>query len=97
MSEPSSTQRKTGWMMLAIAVVAAAELTILFSGYRILLWEQRGSESAPVVIADHEPIGPEGIVCRYFNGRGISSRVYWYSANNLMGRDACPFLLSSRE
>ena len=32
------------------------------------------------------------LVCTYFTGRGLSPKVYWYSAGNLMGRDSCPFL-----
>jgi hypothetical protein len=32
------------------------------------------------------------LVCRYFDGRKLRVEVFWYSSNNLFGRDSCPFI-----
>lgn len=35
----------------------------------------------------------DSLVCYYFNGRKVFEKVYWYSSNNIMGRDSCKFLI----
>lgn len=84
-------------LWLVLVAVVALELSILVSGYRVLVWEQHPSDDAQVSGPDYGQLGSEALVCRYFNGRGIVLRVFWYSSNNMMGRDACPFLLGKDE
>jgi hypothetical protein len=33
------------------------------------------------------------LACKYFSGRSILTKVFWYSPNNIFGKDECPFLL----
>jgi hypothetical protein len=83
---------------IAIAVAAAAliaDLALLFSGYRVLLWERRVSVGEHIPVAGWGDVhgDQESLVCRYWTGRSVKPQVYWYAPNNIMGRDECPFLL----
>ena len=81
---------------IAIAVVLlVADIALLFSGYRLLIWEQRVGVGEHVQVAGWGDVHGDqaSLVCRYWTGRSLKPQVYWYSANNIMGRDECAFLL----
>lgn len=71
-----------------------ADIALLVSGQRLLIWERHVAAGEPGQVEGfkgHRAAAP-GIECWYFTGRSIRSRAYWYSPNNVMGKDECPFL-----
>jgi hypothetical protein len=88
-----------GWLNhLADQVGICAVL--LLTDRRLLVWETKVSPGETYVIAGHGNVGDgkqASLVCRYFTGRSVVVRVYWYSPNNVLGRDQCPFLLTGDE
>jgi hypothetical protein len=83
-----------GLVGLAIAVLFCA--TLLFSGSRILVYEVKVNPGDYYVVADYGDLGKSdqgSLVCRYFTGRSILTRVFWYSSDNGFGKDQCPFIL----
>ena len=73
------------------------EVLILVSGYRVLIWETHPSDDARVSVPEYGSLDSGSLVCHCFNRRGVVFRVFYYSPNNMMGRDACPFVLSKDE
>jgi hypothetical protein len=71
-----------------------ADIALLTSGHRVLVWQH--------YVAAGQPQNAQGfkgsvadapsIECWYFTGRSIRSTPYWYSPNNVMGKDECPFI-----
>ena len=60
--------KAVGYFLLAIAVT---DLVLLFSGYRVLIGETRGTEWTDVgKLVESEKIG-DTLTCRYFTGRGV--------------------------
>jgi hypothetical protein len=83
-----------GLVGLAIAVLFCA--TLLFSGSRILVYEKMVNPGDYYVVADYGDLGKSdqgSLVCRYFTGRSILTRVFWHSHNDSFGKDQCPFIL----
>lgn len=66
-----------------------AELTLLVGDFRVLVWQTHNR-------ARDLGYGQDTLSCHYFNGRGFvggnEGGDYWYSPNNIMGRDSCPFV-----
>ncbi len=83
---------------LAIGFAILISLTwlyILVTDTRVLLTETKVARGQSFVVEDHGDLGDKSqssIVCKYFNGRGTLQTVYWYSSNNFMGKDSCPFI-----
>lgn len=82
------------------AVLLVAELALLVSGAKVLVWEDRVRPGGkPYFVEGYGNLakdspGSEGnLVCRYFTGRGVVTRVLWYSPNNFMGADQCSFIV----
>lgn len=78
-----------------LASAAVVSLGLLISGKRILVHERRVNPGELYVVPEHGNLGEAGqasLVCRYFTGRGIITTVFWYSSNNLLGKDQCPFV-----
>jgi len=68
---------------------------LLFTDTRILLDETMVQPGQDYTVEGHGNLkgnSQPSLVCKYFNGRKVLHKVYWYSANNLMGRDSCPFI-----
>ena len=40
--------------------------------------------------------GSKVLVCSYFTGKSIVHSVFWYSPNNMMGRDSCPIWMNDK-
>lgn len=85
---------------LALIIGAALSTTVLLllvTGNRVLVSEKRVEPGETYVVPEWGDLGKEShaqLVCRYFTGRSFSTNVLWYSPNNIIGRDQCPFLVS---
>lgn len=83
---------------VALGLVVTAALVsggLLLSGKRVLILEHRINPGETYVVSDHGNLGDSkqaSLVCRYFTGRSIVTTVLWYSPNNVLGRDQCPFV-----
>jgi hypothetical protein len=76
-------------------VMIAFEFALLISGSRVLISEHRVNPGDTYVLPDWGNLGSAQqaqLVCRYFTGRSVKATVLWYSSNNIMGADECPFL-----
>jgi hypothetical protein len=74
---------------------------LLLTGWKILITEKRVSkgETYPEDIQkDYGKVNPDGdsLYCRYFNGRVLSSKVFWYSPNDLLGKSSCPTWITEK-
>jgi len=83
---------------IAILIIILVVIYILFllSGIKILIKENRVNPGDKYIVEDYGDLGESkqtSLACKYFNGRKIVTRVFWYSSNNIMGRDSCPVLL----
>ncbi len=78
-------------------IAAFVWLLILVTDTRVLIWQAKVNPGDSYYYEGYgQDLGKSkkaSLVGYYFNGRGIVSRVYWYSPNNIFGRDSCPFLL----
>jgi hypothetical protein len=72
--------------MVALAL-GFADIFLLTSGYRVLVGETHNYNSSAA-----NPTAQDSLTCSYFTGRKIVSSEYWYSENNIMGRDSCAFI-----
>lgn len=83
-------------MLAGLALVATIlELTLLLGGLRILVWERRVQAGESYFVEGYGDVGSQAqatILCTYFTGRSVISKVFWYSANDIMGVAECPFL-----
>lgn len=71
-------------------------ITILVTDMKILLSEIKINPGQEYYVQDYGNLGDNSqasLVCNYFNGRKTLTRVFWYSSNNILGKDSCPFLL----
>jgi hypothetical protein len=86
--------------VIPIVALAAVWLLIVVSDTRVLISGTRVEPGQSFVVPEWGDLGKaqaSQLYCRYFNGRGIVARALWYSPNNFMGRDSCPFLLRGDE
>ncbi len=86
---------KKALLFIATAVLTIA-IALLVTGKRVLVSEVKVNPGDNYSVPDYGNLG-EGksasLVCRYFTGRSVLIRVFWYSPNNIMGKDECPFIL----
>lgn len=85
------------WMLIGGGTAIAAVLLLLLTGHRVLIFEKRIEPGKIYVVPGWGDLGKASqtqLVCRYFTGRSITTNVLWYSPNNIMGRDQCPFFVS---
>ncbi len=68
-----------------IAIILIGYVLLLLSNSKILISENKVEPNVNSKQAS--------LVCRYFIGRHILIRTYWYAPNNIFGKDSCPFLL----
>lgn len=79
-------------LALAIALFCAG---LLLSGHRVLVRETLVQPGTKYEVSGYGDVGKNAqasLVCRYFTGRGVTTNVLWYSSNNIMGKDECPFV-----
>jgi hypothetical protein len=75
-------------------------LVLLLTGNRVLIWETKVEPGQSFIVEGWGDLGSNkqaSLVCRYFTGRGVVSDVMWFSPNNILGRDSCPFLSKQAE
>lgn len=80
---------------IALAVFLFICVALLASDKRVLIWETKVNPGDSYIVEEHGDLGKSQqstLVCRYFTGRSIKTSVLWYSSNNIMGRDQCPFV-----
>ncbi len=83
--------------IILLVILVSICLFLLISSKRVLVWETRVEPGEIYTLPEWGDLGKAQqtqLVCRYFTGRSIKLSVYWYSPNNVMGKDQCPFLLS---
>ena len=81
---------------LIIASIAAVWFIVLVTDTKVLLWQTKVKKGQYYYVEEHGDLGKSNqstLVGRYFNGRGIITKVFWYSSNNIFGRYSCPFIL----
>lgn len=69
--------------VIAGGALALAWFGLLAMDTRILLSE---------TMIEPKSGGQASLECRYFNGRSVVEKEFWYAPNNMFGRDSCPFL-----
>lgn len=82
-------------LIAVISVLVIAWLALLVSDGRLLLSETKVEPGQDFVVPEWGNVGKAGqasLVCKYFTGRSTVMRVFWYSPNNILGKDACPLL-----
>jgi hypothetical protein len=100
LSSPSLPMRTKLTSALAILAVLSAliSLALLISHRRVLVHQTMVNPGDQYQIADWGNVGALGtpyLVCRYFTGRGIQTKVLRYLPdNNPLGKDQCPFFIS---
>lgn len=73
---------------------------LVVGGARILVSQDLVRPGDNYVVEEHGNLGAASapsLVCRYFTGRRTVTRVFWYSENNVFGKDECPFLLRAQQ
>ena len=76
------------------------DVLLLISGRRVLISERRIRAGANVEVqgyGDMKNSTQDALACTYFTGRSKVVRMFWYSANNMFGRDECPFILGPND
>lgn len=85
-----------GTILIRVATVfLLGVVTLLLTNTRVLVHETKVNPGEMFFISDYGDVGGNSqasLVCRYFSGRGILTKVFWYSTNNIFGKDQCPFI-----
>lgn len=82
-----------------VTLVIVLWLALLVSGQRLLISEVKVEPGQNYVVPEHGNLGAANqasLVCKYFTGRKVVTSVYWFSPNNILGRDECPFLTAQQ-
>jgi hypothetical protein len=88
--------KKKMLIAIPITIVILGWLFLLISGKRVLISETKVEPGQEYVLPEHGNLGSAqqaSLVCKYFTGRSVRISVLWYSSNNIMGKDQCPFLV----
>ena len=95
----TNEEEMRGYMARAMALIAgsivAAILVLLVTGKRVLVSEYHVAQGDTFFVEGWGNVGggsQDSLVCRYFTGRSITTRVLWYSPANIFGRDQCLFI-----
>ena len=89
-----------GAISIGLVIGALLCATLLISGNRILVDEKMVNPGDHYLVVDYGDLGKSdqgSLVCRYFTGRSILTRVFWRSSDNIFGKDQCPFLLNENQ
>ena len=84
------------YILIIVVSILFVPIILLISGKRILISEALVKPGEQYIVADYGNLGysnAASLACKYFSGRSILVRVFWYSPNNFMGKDQCPFIL----
>jgi hypothetical protein len=69
---------------------------ILISNTKLLISGIKIEPGEKYYVHDYGDLGSSkqaSLYCRYFNGRQVLTRVFWFSPNNILGKDSCPVIL----
>ncbi|MCW9013849.1 MAG: YobH family protein [Gammaproteobacteria bacterium] len=80
-----------------IALLIIAVIALLATDSKVLFSETLAMPGQYYFVDDFGNLGRHKqatLHCKYFTGRKIVNRVYWYSPNKTYGRDSCPALLT---
>jgi len=83
------------WGMIVTALLVMVWLAAMAAGIRVLVSENLIKPGQTYIVEGYGDLGAgqgESLVCLYFTGRKIVTRVYHYAPNNMFGKDECPFL-----
>ena len=83
-------------LLIVVITTIVLWIFLLISDNRILVSETKVEPGQSYILSDWGNVGEAeqaSLVCRYFTGRSITVKVYWYSANNFLGKDQCPFII----
>ncbi|MDR6850605.1 hypothetical protein J2Y54_000098 [Sphingomonas sp. BE123] len=84
--------RKVAAWVLAAAILI--NLALLITDHRLLVGEKKVNPGQRYIVEGYGDAGSNEqsvLVCSYWTGRSVVRNVLWYSSNNVMGRDQCPF------
>jgi hypothetical protein len=87
--------KRVFWVMIAAVLLIGMWLATMAMGIRILVSENLIKPGQTYIVEGYGDLGAgqsESLVCLYFTGRKIVTRVYHYAPNNMFGKDECPFL-----
>lgn len=87
--------KRVSRLMIAAALLVGVWLAAMAMGARVLVSEKLIKPGQSYVVEGYGDLGAdqgESLVCQYFTGRKIVTRVYNYAPNNIFGKDECPFL-----
>jgi len=87
---------KNNKIKLFLSLAILGYIFLYITDTKILISEKRIRVGESYFVEDWgniENANQDSLVCKYFNGRRILNRVFWYSPDNLFGRDSCSFLL----
>jgi len=79
-----------------IFVLLSLSLIFLLSTEnQILIKESKVEPGSSFFVINYGNLGKSkqsSLVCNYFNGYQVTQKVYWYSDNNLLGRNSCELI-----
>jgi len=81
-----------------VILIGTLAVGLLVSGQRLLVSERVVRPGESLVVEGYGDLGKysqRSLVCKYFTGSSIKTRVYWFASNNFLGRDQCPFLVQA--
>ena len=81
---------------VAAAVVFGLAVGMQAFRVRVLLSERRITPGQTFVVEGYGDLGKNEqatLACRYFTGRSVKTRVFWYSPAGMVGRDECPLFV----
>ena len=67
---------------ISILLIFFFILVLLITDFRVLVKESKIQNAK----------GNDYFICKYFTGRSFVDQEMWYSPNNILGVDSCPFI-----
>lgn len=82
-------------LVRALFLILILWITMTVFGMRINVSQkliQKGESYPASVSKDYGLVndGDASLVCGYFTGLAVVHTVFWYSSNNILGKDSCP-------
>jgi hypothetical protein len=88
-------QKPIKYVLIFVTVIW---ITIIITHTRILIFETRVNPGVYYEVegyGDLSNASQASLVCKYFTGSTILTDVFWYSPNNIMGKNKCPLILTN--
>jgi hypothetical protein len=83
-----------------VALVLIVEIAVIVSGRSLLVWQHTVRPGEKYILEDYGDIGKAGgksLACYYFTGMSVVGTAFHFSANNIFGRNRCPFFNDSAQ